>query len=113
MAQALERVHRFTAHTLMTRREIERDLDDARGRGYAITRGELHEGVCAIGAPIFDANGLAIAGIALWGAEESILGRRLDELAEETLAAARTISARLGYVRSERAPAVRLGPAPV
>jgi len=95
---ALARVQRFTPRTLVTRRDIERDLEQSRTRGYAITRGELHEGVSAMGAPIFDASGLAVAGLALWGGEESVLGRRHDEHARLLLAAAGRISARLGYV---------------
>ena len=98
LPQALARVSRFTRHTLMTRRDIERDLELARARGYATTQGELHEDVCAIGAPVFDRAGLAVAGVALWGARESILGPRHADLARETMAAAQRISARLGYV---------------
>jgi len=109
---ALARLKRFTPRTLMSRRELERNLEDSRARGYAITRGELHEEVCAIGAPIFDSTGAAVAGLALWGDEESILGRRHAEHARELLAAAARISARLGYVAapaSSRASRARRG----
>jgi DNA-binding IclR family transcriptional regulator len=102
LAQALVRVRRFTPHTLMTRRDIEHDLEQARARGYATTCGDLHEGVCAIGAPVFDAAGQAVAGVALWGTED-LLGKRQAELARATIAAAERISAQLGYVK----PAVR------
>ena len=98
LPQALARVHRFTRHTLVTRRDIERDLDAACTRGYATTQGELHEDVCAIGAPVFDRSGTVIAGLALWGGRDAILGRREGELAREALAAAQRISARLGFV---------------
>lgn len=95
---AIARVQRFTRRTIMTRRDLERDLEAARARGYAITQGELHDDVCAIGAPVFDRSGAVVAAIALWGSREGILGRRQDELARETMAAAQRISARLGYV---------------
>jgi IclR family KDG regulon transcriptional repressor len=98
LPQALLRVRRLTPHTLTTRRDIERDLHDARDRGYAISRGELHEDTCSIGAPVFDARGLAVAGVALWGARDSILGRNEAQFARETLEAANRISARLGFV---------------
>jgi len=101
--QAMARVHRFTRHTMMTRRDVERDLEAARTRGYATTEGELHEDVCAIGAPVFDRSGVAVAGVALWGGREAILGRRQAELARETIAAALRISARLGYVNANDA----------
>jgi DNA-binding IclR family transcriptional regulator len=95
---AMTRVHRYTARTLTSRRDVEDDLEQARARGYAITRGELHEGVCAIGAPVFDAAGHVVAGVALWGTED-ILGRRHPELARLTVTAAERISAQLGYVK--------------
>jgi IclR family acetate operon transcriptional repressor len=98
VAAAVARARRFTERTLVTRAEIERDLALARARGYATTQGELHPGTCAIGVPVFDANGAAVAGIALWGAQGAILGERMAWLAKCTLDAARTLSARLGYV---------------
>lgn len=98
LPQALARVQRFTPRTLVTRRDIERDLEQSRARGYALTRGELHEGVCAIGAPVFDRKGTVVAGLALWGGEESIFGRRHEGHVRDLLAAAARISARLGYV---------------
>lgn len=100
LPQAMARVHRFTRRTMMTRRDIERDLEASRARGYATTEGELHEDVCAIGAPVFDRSGTAVAGVALWGGRDAVLGRREAELARETIAAALRISARLGYVNA-------------
>ncbi|HZZ93250.1 MAG TPA: IclR family transcriptional regulator [Usitatibacter sp.] len=99
LPQALLRVRRFTPRTLVNRRDIERDLDESRARGYAISRGELHEDTCSIGAPVFDAAGVVVAGLALWGARDSILGRNETQFARETLEAAKRISARLGFVR--------------
>jgi IclR family acetate operon transcriptional repressor len=98
--QALARAQRFTRHTLTTARELERDLAESRSRGYAVSRGELHTDVCAIGCPVFDAAGRAVAGVALWGSRDSILGERMDEMARETMFAAQRISARLGYVET-------------
>jgi len=99
LPQALLRVHRFTPHTLTSRRDIEHDLEQARARGYVITREELHEGVCALGAPIFDRSGTAVAGLALWGSRDAILGKRQAELARALTAAADRISAQLGHVK--------------
>jgi DNA-binding IclR family transcriptional regulator len=101
LPQALERVQRFTRSTLTTRRDIERDLEAAHERGYATTRGELHQDLCSIGVPVFDRTGCVVAGLALWGGHDAILGRRQAELAREAIAAARRISARLGYVNAD------------
>jgi IclR family transcriptional regulator, KDG regulon repressor len=103
LAAAVARVQRFTERTLMARAEIELDLQRARERGYAITRGELFPDTCAIGVPVFDATGLPVAGIALWGPESAILGEREALLAHDAIEAARTLSTRLGYVEANPA----------
>lgn len=96
--QSLEHVKRYTPLTMTRRKDIERDLDETRERGYAINRGEFRLGVCGISAPVRDRSGGVVASIGVWGAEKSILGARRDELAHMTVAAARDISRELGFV---------------
>jgi IclR family KDG regulon transcriptional repressor len=94
---SLARIKRFTPHTLLTRADIERDLAATRARGFALTRGELFPEVCAIGCPIFDSGGVAIAALALWGAESRITGPRMARLVREAQETAHEISVRFGY----------------
>jgi DNA-binding IclR family transcriptional regulator len=96
--EALARVKRFTPNTLVARMDIERDLEAARERGYALNRGELYPHVCAIGCPIFDARGCAIAGLALWGSDREILGPRMAALVREARTIAHEISSHFGFV---------------
>lgn len=95
---AMEHVKRFTPLTLVVRRDIDRDLEETRARGYAINRGEFRVGVCGIAMPIRDRGGNVIASIGIWGAERNILGPRREELARLALAAARDISRSLGHI---------------
>src|SRR5260221_2099370 len=49
--QAVEHVKRFTPLTMTRRRDIERDLEETRERGYAGNRGEFRLGVCGVAGP--------------------------------------------------------------
>jgi len=110
---AFQHVKRYTPLTLMRRRDIEKDLEETRGRGYSINHGEFRVGVCGIGAPIRDRSGGVVAAVGVWGAEANILGPRREELAKLAIVAARDISRALGHiepqpVKPERAPAVEM-----
>jgi len=92
------------------RKDIEQDLDETRGRGYSINRGEFRAGVCGIAVPIRDRSGGVVASVGVWGAEKNIIGSRREELAYLTMAAARDISQQLGYIESPAAAAPREAP---
>ena len=58
---AFAHTKRYTPLTLTRRKDIERDLEETRGRGYSINRGEFRAGVCGIGVPVRDRTGGVIA----------------------------------------------------
>jgi DNA-binding IclR family transcriptional regulator len=99
---AFQHVKRYTPSTLTRRKDIERDLQETRDRGYAINRGEFRPGVCGIGVPVRDRTGGVVAAIGVWGAERNILGRSAD-LARMAQAAAVDVSRALGYIEPEAA----------
>jgi IclR family transcriptional regulator, KDG regulon repressor len=105
LESALEHVKRYTPLTMTKRKEIEKDLEETRERGYSINRGEFRVGVCGIAAPVRDRSSNVVASIAVWGSEKNILGTRRDELASMTMAAARDISREMGHVEASPAPA--------
>jgi DNA-binding IclR family transcriptional regulator len=98
--QAMGHVKRYTPITLTKRKDIEKDLEETRLRGYAVNRGEFRVGVSGIAAPVRDRNGGIVAAIGVWGAEKAILGARRDELAHILIVAARDISRDLGFVET-------------
>jgi DNA-binding IclR family transcriptional regulator len=110
--QAMAHVKRYTALTLTRRKDIERDLEETRIRGYSINRGEFRAGVAGVAAPVRDRTGTVIASIGVWGAEKAILGARREELAHVLIVAARDISRDLGFVESAPAPVAPRVPAP-
>lgn len=94
---AFAQVKRFTPNTLVRRKDIEANLAEARGRGYAINNQEFRSGVCGIGVPLRDRTGSVVAALAVWGAEKNIMGRR-EDYARLAVDAAREISRMLGYI---------------
>ncbi len=103
LEQALPHVKGYTPLTLMKRKDIERDLEETRMRGYAVNRGEFRTGVAGIAAPVRDRSGGVVASICVWGSEKSILGARREELAHLVGMAAREISRDLGFVDAAQA----------
>jgi IclR family transcriptional regulator, KDG regulon repressor len=104
---AFQHVKRYTPLTLIRRKDIERDLEESRGRGYSINRGEFRVGVCGVGVPVRDRGGNVIASIGVWGAEKNILGARQEELAHMTMIAARDVSRDLGFIEPAAAPVTK------
>lgn len=98
-------VRRLYAGGLQTRltkkgpRDVEallKELALTRRRGYSIDEEAVREGVCSIGAPVFDASGLAVAGVAVC-VNKALLGAgRGERYRLLALAVARSLSERLG-----------------
>ncbi len=80
-------------------REIDsllKELALTRKRGYSIDDETVREGVYSFGAPVFDASGVAVAGVAVC-INKALLGAdRGERHREAVLKVARTLSGRLG-----------------
>lgn len=72
------------------------ELDRIRRAGYALTRGEGHEAIGGIGAPIFDGFGKVVAGIGVSGPLERFKPPRIRELSPMVVDAAAAITRSLG-----------------
>ncbi len=83
-----------------------KELALARRRGYSVDDEAVREGVYSFGAPVFDASGVAVAGVAVC-INKALLGADQGERHRlATLAVARTLSQRLGADVSALAPSV-------
>ncbi len=89
-----------TAASIVDPDALRADLAATRQRGYSISREDVTPGVAAIGAPIFDAGGLAIAALSIGGVVERVRPSREEQIAEHLLRACQQISSRLGYTPS-------------
>lgn len=58
-------LQRFTPRTLTTLRELRRELEASRERGYTVCDEEIELGVRSIAVPVFDRNGETIAALSI------------------------------------------------
>jgi IclR family acetate operon transcriptional repressor len=95
----LGELHRVTPVTITSGRALLHDLEETRARGYAINRGERHEGVRGVAAPVFDTHGTPMAAVAVQGPDVRMRDDRLDDLGRLVISTAKEIAATLpaGY----------------
>ena len=87
-----------TPHTITSKVKLEKNLAEARERGYASTLEELEIGLHAMAAPIRDRDGEVIASISASGPSYRFTEERMHELAPALLKGAEEISHRMGYL---------------
>lgn len=86
---------------VVTPDELEERLRQTREAGYSVSREDVTFGVGALGAPIFDSRGKAVAAISIGALLPHLAPPRDEAFAEAIRAAAAAISARLGYQQGE------------
>ncbi|AKJ15350.1 IclR family transcriptional regulator [Streptomyces incarnatus] len=91
-------LRRLTPHTLTSRTELEKNLTEARDRGYAVTLEELELGLHAMAAPIRSHHGEVVAALSASGPAYRFTAERMHELAPLLLKGVEEISHRMGYV---------------
>jgi DNA-binding IclR family transcriptional regulator len=91
-----EGLSRRTEYSLVDPSDLLSDLAETRRRGYSISDEDVTAGIGAIGAPIFGANGVAIAALSFGGLRQHVLPPRPTQVAC-LLEACQEISTRLGY----------------
>lgn len=95
------KLERCTPHTLVTARDLERDIAAAQNRGYTIDRMEFEVTLACCAAPVYDHRAVPVATISVSGPAERIMPQveRIGSLVAETASA---ISKRLGYIDPTR-----------
>ncbi|MGF1563719.1 MAG: HTH-type transcriptional regulator BhcR [Geminicoccaceae bacterium] len=89
-------LHRFTAHTLVTRDALLASLDETRARGFAVDAEEKSLGMRCIAAPVFDMNREAIAGISVSGPTSRLGPATTAAFSAAAIRAARDLSKAMG-----------------
>ncbi|MBE8470449.1 IclR family transcriptional regulator [Streptomyces justiciae] len=89
---------KLTPHTLTARTKLEKDLAEARERGYAVTLEELEIGLHAVAAPIRARDGEVVAALSASGPAYRFTEERIHELAPLLMKGAQEISHRMGYL---------------
>lgn len=89
---------KVTARTITAKTKLEKNLADARERGYAFTLEELEIGLHAMAAPVRNRDGEVIAALSASGPAYRFTEERLHELSPVLLKGAEEISHRMGYL---------------
>jgi IclR family KDG regulon transcriptional repressor len=94
----LERVQLrpLTANTITRKKQLLKEIDETRRRGYSVDREENLLGLACIGTPIFGLNGRLEGALSLSGDAKHIY-KRMDMLLPEVLKTAKEISRSLGH----------------
>jgi len=82
----------FTERTITNTKNLLKDLDQVREKGFAVDMGELDEGIYAVSAPILDTNGSALAALTIVAPMERLEQEPISELAAKVVSAAEEIS---------------------
>lgn len=88
------RLPRHTPATITSLKELRRELDRTRERGYAECRGEFESSAWGVSAPVLDATGRPIAIVSIWGPPDRLSEDRFPSLGAMTMAAADRIARR-------------------
>lgn len=88
---------RRTPLTITNREELLSELEKVRRQGYAVDLGQREIGLVGIAAPVRNASSNVIASCTISGSEQRIYSDRIPELVKSVMAAAETISLRLGW----------------
>ena len=88
---------RYTDSTITDARLLLEELRRVRSLGYAISCGELEEGIDAVAAPIFDHPGTVVAAVSIGGPSERCRPKQ-EELIAAVTRAGQQISQALRYV---------------
>jgi IclR family acetate operon transcriptional repressor len=85
----------YTASTITNVKDLQAELEKVRRRGYGTDRGEFHEGVRCLAAPIFGEEDEVTASVCLTGPAHRVSVKSFPRLGRLVVQAAETISERL------------------
>src|SRR2546421_8054240 len=87
----------YTEHTITDPRLLHEELRRVRAIGYAVSIGELEEGIDAVAAPIFDHLGIVVASVSIGGPSERCRPKQAELIGAVTQAG-QQVSQALRYV---------------
>lgn len=89
---------KITPYTLTSKAKVEKNLAEARERGYTWTLEEMEIGLHAMAAPVRDRDGDVIAALSASGPSYRLTEERMEEIAPDLVKGAEEISHRMGYL---------------
>lgn len=102
LREVLENIkfERFTPNTIISKRELLREIEQVKEKGWAVDNEEHEPNIRCIAAPIIDYTGKIIAAVSVSG-ESRIINYESDlEIAGHVIETAGKISTRMGYIKA-------------
>jgi len=90
-------MHPRTLKTIVTREELEKELQRIRKAGYAVDDQEIMDGLRCVAAPIFDSNDKVLYAISVSGLCQNMQGQHFEEIIEILTKTAKNVSYEMGY----------------
>lgn len=97
----------FTAATITDRKDIHKELEITRSRGYAFSKGELVSEVAGLAAPVYDHDGQVCAALTIAGPEQRFSEEPCKLMLAKLLEAAGQLSLLLGNRAIASTPGLR------
>lgn len=91
------RLHKFSSRTITSKQQLRADLEATRERGWAIADCELEEGLIAVAAPVFGADGSVVGALSISGPTLRMSREVTRGYADLLVAAAQNTAESLGY----------------
>lgn len=88
---------RHTPNTLMTLKELKREVEVTLDRGYSLDNEEFNRGVRCLAVPVFNAAGTVVAAIGITASIVRFTDDRIPEMAGKVQSVANELSHLLGY----------------
>ncbi|NLY74499.1 MAG: IclR family transcriptional regulator [Firmicutes bacterium] len=104
LREVLENIkfERLTPNTITTKKELLRELESVKEKGWAVDNEEHEPDIRCIAAPIIDYTGKIIAAVSVSG-ESRIINPESDfEIAGHVVETAASISKRMGYIQADQ-----------
>jgi DNA-binding IclR family transcriptional regulator len=89
----------YTKNSIVSLSALKKEFIEIRQRGYAVDDRESGEHVRSVSAPVFNHQGRVVSAVSVSGYVEEITLEKVPEVAREAMAAAATISKKMGAQR--------------
>lgn len=90
-------MHPRTLKTIVTKEELEKELQKIREVGYAVDDQEIMDGLRCVAVPIFDGNNKVLYAISVSGQCQNMQGQHFEKVIEVLTKTAKSISYEMGY----------------
>lgn len=91
---------RFTDRSVESEADLRERLAEIRAQGFVISEEDVTEGICAIGVPLLDGDGRAVAAISLAGVADRFKSPRREQIAERMVEVCDRVSQRIKYMEA-------------